>query len=218
MAHDVLSPLGTVATGLALLERTCDEDGRRYVARSHEAIRRVRELVEGLLLFARSGARPDPSAACSLDAAFTRIVADCADAATAAGVALTVEPAPRIAVPCAIGVLTSVLENLVRNAIKYMGISAVRRLTVRALLSENTVRIEVDDTGPGVPLDLQARIFEPFFRGPDHGAGGTGLGLASVKRLAESHGGKVGVESDGATGSVFWVELPVRPARDALTG
>jgi signal transduction histidine kinase len=218
MAHDVLNPLGTVAAGLALLERTCDEHGKRYVARSNEAILRVRELVEGLLLFARSGARPDPSARCSLDAVFMRIVADRSDTAADAGIALTVAPAPLIEVPCEIGVLTSVLDNLVGNAIKYIGSSPVRRITVRALVRDTTVRIEVDDTGPGIAPGLQARIFEPFFRGPDYGAGGTGLGLATVKRLAESHDGRVGVESNGVTGSLFWVELPIRPVQDAVSG
>jgi signal transduction histidine kinase len=218
MAHDVLSPLGTVATGLGLLERTCDERGKVYVARSREAVLRVRELVEALLLFARAGARPEPSAACSLDAVFTRVFADCSDAAASAAVSLTMTPAPQVEVPCAVGVLTSVVENLVRNAIKYMGPSTVRCVTLRALVRDAIVRIEVADTGPGVPPELQSKIFEPFFRGPDHGVGGTGLGLATVRRLTESHHGRVGVESSDAGGSVFWVELPIRSMQDRSTG
>jgi len=210
MAHDVLSPLGVVAAGLGLLERTCDERGRTYIARSRGAIQRVRELVEGLLVFARAGARPDPSTSCPIDAVFTRIGADCSEAAAADGITLTISPAGQIQVPCAIGVLTSVVENLVRNAIKYMGSSPVRRITVRALVRDgHTARIEVEDTGPGIAPDLQTKIFEPFFRGPDYGASGTGLGLATVKRLAESHGGRGGVHSSIGSGSVFWVELPV---------
>jgi signal transduction histidine kinase len=68
-----------------------------------------------------------------------------------------------------------------------------------------------------MPLERHhsALIFEPFFRGPDYGAGGTGLGLATVKRLTESHGGTVGVHSSIGRGSLFWVELPIRPSASA---
>jgi signal transduction histidine kinase len=217
MAHDVLSPLGTVVTGLALLERNCDERGRTYVTRSRDAIFRVRELVEDLLRFARAGARSDPAARCALEAVFSRILADCSDAAAAASIELTIAPAPPIEVPCAVGVLTSIVENLVRNAVKYMGSSPVRRVVVRSVARAGIARIEVEDTGPGLPSDLHRKIFEPFFRGPDTGIAGTGLGLATVKRLAESHGGRAGVESSVGRGSVFWVELPAVPLEAAST-
>ena len=210
MAHDVLSPLGTVAMALGLLEPGCDERGKHYVARSREAVQRVKELVEGLLRFARAGARPDPSARCSLDAVFTRLVADCSEPAANARIALTIAPAPDVELPCAVGVITSVLENLVRNAIKYMGSASVRRVTVQAFVRDAMARIEVADTGPGVAPELQAKIFEPFVRGPETGTEGAGLGLATVKRLVERHGGKVGVDSRPGKGSLFWVELPVR--------
>ncbi|HTM04545.1 MAG TPA: HAMP domain-containing sensor histidine kinase [Vicinamibacterales bacterium] len=210
MAHDVLSPLGTVAMALGLLEPGCDERGKHYVARSREAVQRVRELVEGLLRFARAGARPDPTASCSLDAVFTRLVADCSEPAENAGITLTIAPPPHVELPCAVGVITSVLENLVRNAIKYMGSGSVRRVTVHAIVRDAMARIEVADTGPGVAPELQGRIFEPFVRGPETGTEGAGLGLATVKRLVERHGGKVGVDSRPGEGSLFWVELPVR--------
>jgi signal transduction histidine kinase len=55
---------------------------------------------------------------------------------------------------------------------------------------------------------MHAAIFEPFVRGPAEQASGTGLGLATVKRLVESHRGTIGVESKPGAGSLFWVELP----------
>jgi signal transduction histidine kinase len=210
MAHDVLSPLGTVAMALGLLEPGCDERGKHYVARSREAVQRVRELVDGLLRFARAGARPDPTARCSLDEVFTRLVADCSEPAENARIALTIAPAPHVELPCAVGVITSVLENLVRNAIKYMGSSSVRRITVQASVRDAVARIEVADTGPGIPPEFHGKIFEPFVRGPETGTEGAGLGLATVKRLVERHGGKVGVDSQPGNGSVFRVELPIR--------
>jgi len=67
----------------------------------------------------------------------------------------------------------------------------------------------VEDTGPGIPVGLQKVVFDPFVRGPQEVADGTGLGLATVKRLAEAHGGRVGLQSTVGVGSVFWVELPL---------
>lgn len=209
VAHDVLSPLGAVSAGLGLIARSPDAQARNYAERSQRALGRVHQLVAGLLAFARSGARPDPAARCRVDTAFATAVADCADAAAEQHVDLVVEACPPIEVPCTPAVMTSMLENLVRNAIKYMGDRPVRRVVVRARVVPNEkARIEVQDTGPGVPSELQATLFQPFVRG-QHEVGGTGLGLATVKRLAESHGGSAGLDSTLGSGSLFWIELPI---------
>jgi signal transduction histidine kinase len=103
----------------------------------------------------------------------------------------------------------SLIGNLVRNAIKYMGDQPVRLvdLSVRDLYS--CVRIEVQDTGPGLADGLGERAFDPYVRGtPRSEHTGLGLGLATVKRLVEAHGGKVRVRSEPGTGCLFWFELP----------
>jgi two-component system sensor histidine kinase HydH len=71
-----------------------------------------------------------------------------------------------------------------------------------------TSRIEVEDTGPGILSEIEATLFEPFVRGPHENVNGTGLGLATVKRLVESHRGRVGVQSQLGVGTLFWAELP----------
>jgi signal transduction histidine kinase len=106
-------------------------------------------------------------------------------------------------------VITSIAQNLVRNATQYMGSAAVRRIVVRGKARPSVVRLEVEDTGPGIPLEIQSSVFEPFVRGAQERAGGVGLGLATVKRLAEAHGGAVGLESTVEVGTLFWVELPI---------
>jgi signal transduction histidine kinase len=98
---------------------------------------------------------------------------------------------------------------------KYMGEREVRRITLRAAERGPFVHVEVEDTGPGIPRDAVDDIFLPWVRGPTHGADGLGLGLATVKRLCEAHGGRVGVHSMLGQGSVFWIELPLAPASAA---
>jgi signal transduction histidine kinase len=103
-----------------------------------------------------------------------------------------------------------VLNNLVRNAIKYLGDSPQRLVELRVRARRSTVSIEVDDSGPGVPAELGDRIFEPYIRGPRASATrpGIGLGLATVKRLVTAHGGSLATRRSSLGGAQFWFELP----------
>jgi two-component system phosphate regulon sensor histidine kinase PhoR len=102
-----------------------------------------------------------------------------------------------------------ILTNLVDNAIKYT--PAGGRVTVSAEVRNDKVRLTVADSGPGIPPEHHARLFERFYRVDDarsRDLGGTGLGLAIVKHLALANGGDVSVESDVGKGSRFVVALP----------
>jgi signal transduction histidine kinase len=89
-----------------------------------------------------------------------------------------------------------------------MGEQTIRRIDVRASGAGDRVRIEVADTGPGIPADFQNTIFEPFVRGPQESASGMGLGLATVKRLVKAHGGEITLRSTPGKGTTFCVDLP----------
>src|SRR2546426_8379763 len=120
-------------------------------------------------------------------------------------------------VACSPGVLLSVLGNLLRNGLKYLGDAEIRQVFLRARQRRGRVLFEVEDTGPGIPPELGTRIFEPYIRGADTGAPGIGLGLATVKRLVESHGGSLGVRAGARGGALFWFELDEAPPSDDVS-
>ena len=136
------------------------------------------------------------------------VVAELEPVAQEAGVVLALAPVSACAIYGHAGVLSSIVENLVRNAVKYMGERNERRVDVRVEPHGGMVRLEVEDSGPGIPPAFYDTIFDPHVRGRTDGKPGIGLGLATVKRIAESHGGKVGFRSRLDAGTIFWVELP----------
>jgi signal transduction histidine kinase len=176
------------------------------------SLSRVRNVVDALLDFARAGAQPEPGAVASVPEAVAGLEEELRPAALAENVELVVDPdpAPECGVACAAGVLAVLLTNLVRNSLKYMGDSPVRRVHLGVRARRNVVVFEVADSGPGVPEDLGDRIFEPYVRGKETAAkkSGIGLGLATVKRLVVAHGGTVGVRRSHLGGALFWFELP----------
>ncbi|HVY62976.1 MAG TPA: ATP-binding protein [Planctomycetota bacterium] len=213
VAHDVLGPLTTVQLALdhAVENGALDDRGHKLAGTGARSLRRVRTIVEGLLEFARSGARPEAGARSELRGVLAELAAELGLAAAEAGVKFRLEEPPAVAVACSPGVLTSLVSNLARNAIKYIGDGAERRVTVRATEREGRVLVEVEDTGPGLAPDLERAVFEPYVRASGNRLPGIGLGLATVKRLAQAHGGSVGVRSLSGRGSVFWFELPLVP-------
>jgi signal transduction histidine kinase len=163
-----------------------------------------------LLDFARAGALPEPGDHASVPLALAGLDEELRPPAAAENVDLAFDPAPDCEVACSPGVLAILLANLIRNSLKYMGESAVRRVHVSTRFRRAFVVFEVQDSGPGVPEDLGDRIFEPYVRGKQTAAtkSGIGLGLATVKRLVLAHGGAVGVRRSSLGGALFWFELP----------
>jgi signal transduction histidine kinase/DNA-binding response OmpR family regulator len=105
-----------------------------------------------------------------------------------------------------------VLMNLVGNAIKFTPDGGNIELVAHS--THNQIRVEVRDTGPGIPGEEQKRIFEAFYRLRHAGKApeGTGLGLAITQRLVEMHGGELGLESELGHGSCFHFSLPMASA------
>jgi PAS domain S-box-containing protein len=105
-----------------------------------------------------------------------------------------------------------VLENLIGNAIKFTPQGGKIEVSARRSPEEGMVEFEVRDTGPGIPLHEQKRLFTMFYQvetDSTRPAGGLGLGLVISKGIVESHGGRIWVESEPGKGSSFKFTLPV---------
>jgi signal transduction histidine kinase len=211
MAHDVLSPLNSVSLALEFLRRRIiTEDARMdsTVGRALSSLQRVRRIVDGLLEFARAGASPEPGATADLRSILDDVIEGAQPEAVEQRIHLVAEPFATCSMACSPGVLTSLCANLVHNAIRHMSDACERTVTVRVKEHGGQRRVEIEDTGPGVPPEIEETLFNPFVRA--HGNDpGVGLGLATVRRLAQGHGGEAGFRPKPEGGSVFWFELSV---------
>ncbi|MGD2114996.1 MAG: ATP-binding protein, partial [Acidobacteriota bacterium] len=228
VSHELKTPLSAIR-GLAetLRDGALEDAGaaRRFTERILAQCRRLQELLDDLLALSRleaSDRRAEPEPV-DLLAIARRAVDTVHETATARGVEVSLRP-PERRPPLILGEresLERLLLNLLENGVKYnrpggrveVALGVVREADGEAVL------IEVSDTGIGIPEADLPRIFERFYRVekgrsrdvPRNGRteGGTGLGLAIVKHIAQSHGGRVEVESEAEVGTTFRVHLPL---------
>ena len=210
IAHDLRSPLSALslraATGMRSPGLVQTREFSEHILR---LVGRMDQMIDALLDFARAGAQPDSAARVDLGRVLRDVVEDVLPLALQQATSVTVEQFPPADVACSEGVLESLLGNLLRNAVKYVGEGqGEHRVVVRVVDAGARLRVEVEDTGPGLPDGAERTVFEPFVRHHDGSIPGLGLGLATVKKLAEAHGGCVGVHSVRGHGASFWFELP----------
>lgn len=210
VAHDLLSPLSSLTFCLSAFKPASQGDPKLEgaLARARQCVHRAQLLVDNLFDFARSGGAPSPDARAEVPEVVEQVVEEARALDPAERPEVDLGPVPDCAVRCTRGVLASILGNLVRNAVKFMRDSAVRRVAIRVAATPDAVRFEVEDTGPGVPPGLESAIFQPYVRGDGVTQPGLGLGLATVKRFCEAYGGEVGVRPGRDTGALFFFTLP----------
>jgi heavy metal sensor kinase len=213
VAHDLRTPVARLrATAeTALSSARSEEEYRAALADCLEESERVVSILDALMDIAEAetGAMRLRSERTDIGA-LVRSVADLyADVAEEKGVGLRADtPAPLFATVDPVRMRQAV-ANLVDNAIKYT--PAGGRVTVSAALTDGGLRIEVADTGIGIPPTDLPRIWDRLYRG-DHSrsARGLGLGLTLVKSIVEAHGGRAEAHSDPGAGARFVVEVPGR--------
>jgi signal transduction histidine kinase len=170
---------------------------------------RLERLVEEQLQLARldSGAIPLERERFDLDALVDGVVASRLPLAEAAGVTLTARNDPFAGVDADPARIEQVLLILLDNALRHT--PAGGSIVVSARRAGTETRLEVTDSGEGIPLDEQPFVFDRFYRGdPSREGRSAGLGLAIARGLAEAHGGRIDLISAPGIGSTFTVHIP----------
>jgi len=214
MSHELRTPLNAVLGFSDLLadERfgPLNERQKRYIAHIHTGGRHLLSLINDILDLSKieAGRMELAKENLAVDAIFSEVLSVMRPLGDRKSHTLTQRVQPAMVVRADATRLRQVLMNLLGNAIKFTpdgGFIELNAFTVR-----DDVRIEVRDSGPGIPPEEQKRIFEAFYRLRESGTHteGTGLGLAITHRLVELHGGDLTLESELGHGSCFYFTLP----------
>ena len=205
VAHEIRNPVTGIMGALELVlgKLPPDDASRRLLEEAQTQLRRIEAATSQLLQYARPPVLREAviDANMLVDRAARVVEAQ----AEGAGVQLSTEPATE---PVHTNVdpelMVQVLVNLMLNGIQAM--QAGGHLTVRVERLAPDVRIGVRDTGPGIPAELRAEIFRPFFTTKHQG---TGLGLSISQQIVNRHGGVLQVEDTPGGGATFFVALPL---------
>ena len=215
-SHDLQEPLRMVSSYLQLLERRygddLDEDADEFIDFAVDGAERMREMIDGLLEYARVETGGNPLEPVELNGVVDDVFTDLQLQIEASDAHIEVGSLPEVNGDE--GQLRQVFQNLVTNAIEYSGEKAPR-IDVSAERNGSMWRISVRDAGIGIDSDETDRVFEVFQRlHSREESEGTGIGLALCRRIVERHGGEIWVESEPGEGSTFSFTLPRAPARE----
>ncbi|MBD3610224.1 MAG: PAS domain-containing protein [Gammaproteobacteria bacterium] len=206
LAHQIRTPLSSAMLYLSHLRQPelADDKRLKFAAKVSDSVQHLEKLVKDMLIFAKGniGAGEQVSVSELIDSVIHNIDAELDKTETEL---LLDDEAGQIIVRCNRDVLVSALINLANNAIQAM--SSKGELTIQTQASDEAVDIVIADNGPGMDLETQARIFEPFYTTR---ANGTGLGLAVVQAVARAHKGELWLQSEPGQGSRFGIRLPIQ--------
>jgi two-component system phosphate regulon sensor histidine kinase PhoR len=214
VSHELRTPLTAIRGYVeALLDEPADADStQKFLEIIARHTTRMERLVKDLLRLARLDARQEvlEMARCDVRQIFSGVVADLTPTIEAKGQHIEIDvPLDATQLDGDPAKLHDIVRNLVENAVNYSPDGA--DVTLAAGRVNGKYTITVADSGPGIPQEDLARVFERFYRVDKSRArpGGTGLGLAIVKHLVELHGGEARAENAPSGGAVFTVTLPM---------
>jgi light-regulated signal transduction histidine kinase (bacteriophytochrome) len=205
VAHDLESPLRTAKNYTQLLERKSagqlDARAHEYLHFVEESLDRMRELIRSLLSYATANQSETSEKQITLESALIRALANLQLLIEETHAVVTYEELPAIvAGPIQI---VQIFQNLISNAIKYRKPNTVPRISVSVKDSGEEWIVSVRDNGIGIAPEYYERIFTPMKRLHGRDIPGFGIGLATCRRVAEFHGGRIWVESQPGVGSAF---------------
>lgn len=228
-SHEMRTPVATIEgyLGMILNPNICqiDNKARDYADKAHQAIQHLGQLFQDLLDVTKADDNRLELRPTLIDAteATRELVDELQPKAQAKGLELIFENdrvnassgdghgikviSPPTIIYVDLDYFNEALGNLIDNAIKY---TPQGQVNVHVVSENNRARVEVADTGIGIPADDIPHLFQKFYRvdnSETREIGGTGLGLYLIKKLVTSMGGNVGVASDYGHGSTFWIEF-----------
>lgn len=203
VAHEVRNPLATIRTSVQALAMRDEDPARRELRELViDEIERINRVIEDLLAFSRPR-DPERSEVSARDL-LRRLAALAGSMAAESRITLSVLGEPDLRVLVDAGHAQQILMNLVLNAIQAM--PAGGTLTLRAYRAADFACFAVADTGAGMSEDTAGKVMMPFFTTK---AGGTGLGLAVSRQLAELNGGRLAITSAAGAGTTVTLCLPL---------
>ncbi len=205
VSHDLRAPLRTINGYCTILEseQPLDDDGRAMFDRMRAATARMDALIEGLLTLARLSAHSLQREDIDISATARDFVAELRESAPQRKVQIDIEEGLRANGDRSL--LRSVLANLIANAWKYGAGQDDARIVVRQEQDQAETVFVVEDNGPGFDPDHASKLFAPFQRlHNDERFDGTGIGLATVRRILELHGGKIWARAAPGHGARFY--------------
>jgi PAS domain S-box-containing protein len=218
-SHDLRAPLNSVSTMAGLLKQRFPDQlgpsGRELVDYIIGGAARMGRLIDDILSFANaSKVNPAPAIPVSLDRALERALANLESEIRETGAQIKSD-----ALPTVLSHDTPVLQmfqNLVGNALKYRGNNPPQVL-ISATEHGSQCLVSVKDNGIGIESQYAEEIFKPFKRLHGQEYPGSGIGLASCRKIAEAYGGRIWVESEPGKGSIFFFTLPLFAERPVAT-
>jgi two-component system, sensor histidine kinase and response regulator len=211
--HDLRNPLFLIllATELARRQTGIPPKVIRFLESIEESAAHIRRIIDTFLEIRTPAPGPKETGGVDLGLLGTAVVRQHEHAAEIKNIRLTLESIEGLPlVRCEAALSYQAFSNFISNALKFTPVGG--QVTVRTQLLDNIVRVEVQDSGPGVPPNERERLFRKPGRlspRPTAGEESTGHGLTIVKQLVESQLGRVGATFPNEGGSVFWFELPI---------
>ena len=211
-SHDLQEPLRNVASCVQLLEKQykgkLDADADMYIDYAVEGAVRMKALIQDLLTYSRVGTLGKTFGPADCELILAETVKNLRSAITETGAVIHHDPLPTI--PADDTQLLRVFQNLIGNSIKFRG-DEPPRIHVSAVKDGTEWIFSVADNGIGIDSRYLDRIFMIFQRlHKRFQYGGTGMGLAIVKKVVERHGGRVWAESELGKGTIFYFAIPDR--------
>jgi signal transduction histidine kinase len=211
--HDLRNPLFLIllATELARRQSGIPPKVVRFLESIEESAAHIRRIIDTFLEIRSPTAGPQEVGRVDLGLLGSAVVRQHEHAAEMKDIRLTLESAEGLRLVRGEAALAyQAFSNFISNALKFTPVGG--QVTVRTQAADDCVRVEVQDSGPGVPVKEREHLFRKPGRlspRPTAGEESTGHGLTIVKQLVESQGGRVGASFPEESGSVFWFELPV---------